>query len=254
VEDLSQTGNAKSDSTEGARICGILVLEQRARLGLSRRELAARLDTSPSTLARIEQGHAPSAELWEKLVAEFDPEPKLGPIGRLTTRLGRPMRVPVRSRSLRGGLALAPLIALLLIGVLSNWDRGLIGGSSSTGRGASVPRDSLAAIVEPAIPVDLRRERVRPREAGTGADRVAVEPSQSSVPRTSVSSPDANGPVHRPEIQSKMSPQPPSVGGVGEGAGGSGGATGGGSSGGGALQGVQQGIGSLVDALEPGAG
>jgi DNA-binding XRE family transcriptional regulator len=69
--------------TDGGRIYGNLVSVHRVRLGLTRAELAARVQISPSQLVRIEQGHTPSAELVDKLAAELYPDSQRGPAGRL---------------------------------------------------------------------------------------------------------------------------------------------------------------------------
>jgi hypothetical protein len=95
--------------TEGGRVYGILVSVHRVRLGLSRAELAARLQTSTSKVARIERGHPPSAEMVDKLAAELYPESRRGPVGRLIAWVARvdwkpTLRVPGGSRSVRTGL------------------------------------------------------------------------------------------------------------------------------------------------------
>jgi transcriptional regulator with XRE-family HTH domain len=60
--------------TEGGSVFGDLVANERAKQGLSQRELAAKMHINPSTVARIEQGHPPSAELRELLGKTLYPE------------------------------------------------------------------------------------------------------------------------------------------------------------------------------------
>jgi transcriptional regulator with XRE-family HTH domain len=76
--------------TDGGRVYGGLVINKRARLGLSQTELAARVHTSAATIARIEEGHPPGAELSRQLSKELSPEPPNGPMRRLASSV--PMR------------------------------------------------------------------------------------------------------------------------------------------------------------------
>ena len=61
--------------TEGGRVYGVLVANQRERLGLSQSELAVRVRTSMATIERIEDGHPPDAELRQRLSDHLFPEP-----------------------------------------------------------------------------------------------------------------------------------------------------------------------------------
>src|SRR6185503_8563057 len=107
TEGRNSTRAAETDGrnpTEGGRIFGLLVSDQRARLGLTQAELAARLQTSRSTVSRIERGHPPSPELEYRLAAVLNPEVSPGIMGRLVSRVargieGRTLHVPVSSRS-----------------------------------------------------------------------------------------------------------------------------------------------------------
>ncbi|HEX5821153.1 MAG TPA: helix-turn-helix domain-containing protein [Solirubrobacterales bacterium] len=94
--------------TEGGRVYGTLVANQRERLGLSQRELAARVRTSVATIERIEDGHPPGAELRQRLSdnlfpeparnpVQIFPEPARNPVQRLSDNLfPEPARNPVR--------------------------------------------------------------------------------------------------------------------------------------------------------------
>ena len=152
-----RTNSSEGAVTEGGKVYGMLVSDQRARLGLSRAELAARLHTSPSTIARIERGQPPSVELGDKLVAVLHPESPGGPVGRLIAWVGRrevrwTLRVPSGSAWLRAGSAAGLLAALLLIGSFSSRDLMLATGSSEPDGGASAPRYSVAAVPPPVSP------------------------------------------------------------------------------------------------------
>ena len=146
--------------TEGGRIFGLLVSDQRAKLGLSQAELAARLQTSRSTVSRIERGHPPSPEIEYRLAAVLDPETPPGPMARLVSRVargieGRTLHVPVGSHSRWGIAVLAFVTPLFVMGGFASRDLTLTDGQTTADRGSSVPRDSLLALSEPAIPADL---------------------------------------------------------------------------------------------------
>jgi ribosome-binding protein aMBF1 (putative translation factor) len=66
---MSHTNGSTADHsvTQGGRVFGTLVANQRAKLGWSRKELAARIHASPSTVARIERGHPPGTRIRRKL-------------------------------------------------------------------------------------------------------------------------------------------------------------------------------------------
>src|SRR5262245_55522036 len=66
---MSETDGSTVDHsvTQGGRVFGTLVANRRAKLGWSRKELAARIHASPSTVARIERGHPPGTRIRRKL-------------------------------------------------------------------------------------------------------------------------------------------------------------------------------------------
>jgi DNA-binding XRE family transcriptional regulator len=72
--------------TEGGNVYGNLIANERRRRGLSQKELAAGIRTSPATIARIEEGHPPSTELRRRLAKALAAEPRHGLMGRLTSR------------------------------------------------------------------------------------------------------------------------------------------------------------------------
>ena len=60
--------------TEGSTVYGTLVANERAKRGLSQTQLAAIIRTDPATIARIEEGHPPSAEIRSRLAAVLTTE------------------------------------------------------------------------------------------------------------------------------------------------------------------------------------
>ena len=74
-------------AADGGTVYGLLVASRRTALGMSREELAAKIQASPSAVMRIEEGHPPSAELREKLTATLNPEPP-GALQRLAAGAG----------------------------------------------------------------------------------------------------------------------------------------------------------------------
>ena len=54
---------------------GALIANERAKLGLTQRELAAKAGTSHSTIARIEQGHPPRPEIRKQLSVALNAAP-----------------------------------------------------------------------------------------------------------------------------------------------------------------------------------
>jgi DNA-binding XRE family transcriptional regulator len=274
--------------TEGGRIFGLLVSDQRAKLGLTQAELAARLQISRSTISRVERGHPPSPELEYRLAAVLNTDAPPGPMARLVSRVargieGRTFHVPVGSYS-RWGIAVLALVApLFVMGGLSSRDLSLTEGQSGVDHGSSVPRDSLAALSGPAIPADFRqktgdssatagtpplpgqtpRGTARSLTPGQGTGAAPPKggqhsaPSGQSAPTASVPAPQR--PAARPDPRPATQSPAPSGGSRGTGGGGSGGTTGGGSSGGstsvgssgssGSTQGVQQTIGTVQQTI-----
>jgi DNA-binding XRE family transcriptional regulator len=211
-----RSNSSEGGVTEGGKVYGSLVSDQRARLGLSRAELAARLHTSPSTVARIERGQPPSVELGDRLAAVLHPESPGGPLSRLIAWVGRAevrwtLCVPFGSGWLRAGSAAGLLAALLLISGFTSRDLMLVARSSDRDRGASLPRYSMAVFPASVIPAAPRREREKPltkRRTATAAPTAgelkggaapATSPlSPPSTPTTSVSGPAARQPGTSP--------------------------------------------------------
>jgi DNA-binding XRE family transcriptional regulator len=242
--------------TEGGRIFGLLVSDQRAKLGLSQAELAARLQTSRSTVSRIERGHPPSPELEYRLAAVLNPEAPPGPMARLVSRVergfeGRTLHVPVSSRSRWGIAVLALVTPLFVMGGFSSRDLSLTEGQSGVGHGSSVPRDSLAALSEPAVPADFSqktghsgapagipalpgqtpRGTARSLTPGQGTPTAPPKSGQPSAP-SGQSPPTASVPNPPRPATRPATPAPAPSGGSRGSGGGGGGTTGGGSSGG----------------------
>jgi ribosome-binding protein aMBF1 (putative translation factor) len=90
ANDTPSTGRrftpATDNVTEGGNVYGNLIANERKRRGLSQQELAAGIRTSPATIARIEEGHPPGAELRRRLAEALAHESRHGLMGRLTSR------------------------------------------------------------------------------------------------------------------------------------------------------------------------
>jgi len=258
----NSTRAAETDArnpTEGGKIFGLLVSDQRAKLGLTQAELAARLQISRSTISRVERGHPPSPELEYRLAAVLNTEAPPGPMARLVSRVargieGRTLHVPVGSYS-RWGIAVLALVApLFVMGGLSSRDLSLTEGQSGVGHGSSVPRDSLVALSEPAVPADFSQKTGHPGAPagipvlpgqtpqgtarsltpGQGTPTAPPKSGQPSAP-SGQSSPTASVPApQRPAARPDPRPATPSPApsGGSRGSGGGGGTSGSGSSGG----------------------
>jgi transcriptional regulator with XRE-family HTH domain len=171
---------ALKDVTEGGSVFGVLVANERAKQGLTQEELAERIHTSPSTVARIEQGHPPGAELREQLTDTLYPDPpgrsvrRFAPSGamrRVGTRAtpadrARTLRLPRRSRWLWGVLAAA---AVILIGVIV--------GSQISGAGSDAPSGQPSVAVSNAIgaPAAIHSARVQAQKEAAAEARRAAE-------------------------------------------------------------------------------
>ena len=75
--------------SEGGSVYGGLVAGQRVKLGLTQRELAARINVSRSTVSRIERGQQPSAEMRRRISLALNPAPPAGPLRRTSACVGR---------------------------------------------------------------------------------------------------------------------------------------------------------------------
>ena len=181
--------------TEGGRVYGVLVANQRERLGLSQSELAVRVRTSMATIERIEDGHPPDAELRQRLSDHLFPEPARNPVRRLASshpidRLASShpidrlvqgvaprkrvsaVRVP-GNRRLWGAVGTAALIALLMIAgtrIFSGGD-----GAPSLQPSVAVSDSSLqsSVAVSDAIgaPAAIHRARVDAQKAAVAEAR-----------------------------------------------------------------------------------
>ncbi len=82
---LRSSGNG---ITEGGTQLGRSVAFRRLQLGLSQEELAELISTSPSLVARIEQGHPPSPAQLQRLTEVLSMEPEAGLLGPLRAQAG----------------------------------------------------------------------------------------------------------------------------------------------------------------------
>jgi transcriptional regulator with XRE-family HTH domain len=147
-------GGREAVTKEGERF-GWMVAVRRTELGLSQSDLAERMHTSRSHIARIEAGQSPSAETLERLAAILDGEPGVHGPGHSVARAGaigsgagtprdpvarREPREPLDRRWLWAGLAAAVLIPLLVI------IGGQLSGGDGDGDGGASPTQSLEAV------------------------------------------------------------------------------------------------------------
>ena len=233
--------------TSGGAVFGALVANERAKLGLTQRELAARIHTSPSTVERIEQGHPPSAEILEQLsvalsvelpgplrrsVARITPRVPRSSLARLAPRMPRSSLARLAPRMPRSSLALGsripwPILAALgvttiaLIAVSLNTSsttqasrlQPAVAVSNVLGAPASIHRSRVQARKEAAAEARRAAERKREREAAAAAAaarKAAAKATPKSVPAVS------------PPVTAPVTPSPaPSGGGSGSGGGGS---------------------------------
>ncbi len=196
--------------TSGGAVFGALVANERAKLGLTQRELAARIHTSLSTVARIEQGHPPSAEIMERLSVALSVEPP-GPLRRSVARIAPPSGSVRRSvariappsgsvrrsvariappsgsvrrsvariapRVPRSSLALGSRIFWPILAALGVTTIALIAVSLSTSSGTQASRLQPAVAVSNALgaPAAIHRSRVQARKEAAAEARRAAE-------------------------------------------------------------------------------
>jgi transcriptional regulator with XRE-family HTH domain len=176
---------ARKSTTEGGTVYGNLVAHERGRLGLSQKELAARIRTSPATISRIEQGHPPGTEVHRRLTEWLGTEQPNGLARRLassvpmrrvpavargtgerTLRPSLPTRLTLSSRRLWGALAIAFAVVLLAV----------IGSRLLSGDGAPARQPSVQVSSALGAPASIHKARVEARkEAAAEARRAAQE-------------------------------------------------------------------------------
>jgi transcriptional regulator with XRE-family HTH domain len=229
--------------TEGGSVYGHLVACERGRLGLSQNELAARIGTSPATIARIEQGHPPGAELRRRLTETLYVEPQNGLVRRLassvpmrrvpavargtggrTPRLPRPNRpsppphLALGSRRLWGGVAIAFAVVLLAVigSRLASGDAAparqpSVQVSSALGAPAAIHKARVEARKEAAAEARRAAQQAREREKAAAAAAAAAAARRAKKAAASEQSSSADGQPAASPVES--SPSPPSGGG-----------------------------------------
>jgi transcriptional regulator with XRE-family HTH domain len=229
--------------TEGSTVYGTLVADQRAKRGLSQTQLAGIIRTDPSTIARIEEGHPPSAEIRSRLAAVLTTEAP-SPIQRALARRTRPARSPgpasgtspalrlrlprLSMRWLWGSVAVLNILIALVLG-------GRLSGSHSS---ASPLQPSLAVSAAPSALAAVHRTRTRAEnEAAAEARRAAERRRERAAAAAAAAAADAADaaarkaaakaarqatPVNVPPVTQVVAPPPapaPSGGGGGGGGG-----------------------------------
>jgi transcriptional regulator with XRE-family HTH domain len=170
---------------QGDEIFGRLVAVRRARLGLSQEELAARMHTSQSNVARIEKGRAASAGTLKRLAAALDVEPRT-----------RPLWNSLGPRWLLEGLAIA---VLMLAGLrLANTDSGE----------SSHQMPQVLSAPPAAAPVAARGAQVKSRKTTRSEKRKAKRPEKKSPAPAPVVSEPSSPPAPAPKKRSPAPPQP----------------------------------------------
>jgi transcriptional regulator with XRE-family HTH domain len=160
---------SRKNVTEGGLVFGALLANRRSRLGLTQRELAARIGVSPSTIARAEQGHPQDGQILEKLYAVFGfdrPSHARRVVSKIAPRgpVPRP-HISLGSRWLWAGVAMVA-IALLILVVSS------ISGSAAT----SSLQPSVAVSKVPGAPASIQHARVH-------AEKVALVEARRAAAR-----------------------------------------------------------------------
>lgn len=172
----------RRSATDGGSILGGLVAGERARLGLTQSQLAARIHTSRSKVARIEQGQTPDAETQRRLSRALNPE--RGPVRRFVARVAGRMRlgVPHGSRWLWSGV----VVVVALISMLVVVD----GRFSSTGSGPSFRQPAIAESDALGVPSVIDRARAQAKKslaaqiaARRAAAAIAGKPTVDEVHR-----------------------------------------------------------------------
>jgi transcriptional regulator with XRE-family HTH domain len=212
--------------TEGGSVYGTLVANERAKLGLTQSELAARIPTSPSTIARIEQGHPPSAELRKQLAVALNYKAP-GPIRRAVSglsprgRLRRPS-LSLGSRWLWGCVAvLNILIALILGGQMSD--------DNSSSASSLQPTVAVSGVI--GAPAAIHRARVQAQKAAAAEARraaalkrereAAAAAAAAAAARKAAANQAQSAPTDTTAVAAPVAPSPaPSTGGGGGGGGG----------------------------------
>jgi DNA-binding XRE family transcriptional regulator len=234
-------------STEGGKVYGNLIAFERRRLGMSQKELAAGVRTSPATIVRIEQGHPPGVELRRRLTETLETESHNGPVGRLASSMpmrrvpavargtgGHTLRLPhlqrphrpslppgltLGSRRLWGAVAIAFAVVLLAVlgSRLLSGDSGpatqpFVKVSSAVGAPASIHHARVEARREAAAEARRAARKARERErAAAAAAAAAAARKAKKAAATQQSSSSTNQPSAAP-VESSPSP---SVGGGG---------------------------------------
>jgi transcriptional regulator with XRE-family HTH domain len=250
---------ALTSVTEGGSAYGHLVAYERWRLGLTQKQLAAKIRTSPATVARIEQGHPPGAELRKRLTETLYVDPRSGLMRRLASvpplrapgvargAGERPLRLPslpslprlphlprptssprlaLGSRRLWGAVAIAFAVILLAV----------IGSRLSSGDGAPAPEPSLqvssdlgaraaigharVAARKEAAAAKARRAAQKARERETAAAAAAAAAAARRARKAAAREQSSSADGQPAAAPVESSPSPPSGGG-GSGGGGS---------------------------------
>ena len=140
-----------SEITEGGSQLGRSVAFRRLQLGMSQEDLAAKTFTSPSLIARIEQGHPPSPAQLRRLLEVLSINPEPGLLEGLRARAG----AAAGSLRVRGGAAAG---ALRVRAAAAAGSAGAAAGSAGAAAGA-LRKDAgtVGSGLRKALPAGRRR-------------------------------------------------------------------------------------------------
>lgn len=193
---LKQVSPPRKGSISERERFGRIVAVRRIELGLSQEDLAMRMGTSRSGVARIEAGETPSPEALQRLLVALNGEPAAPPARapfvrapatrrkrtprKPASRIGTPLaptprkrttRKPLDKRWLWGALAIVVLVPLLVV----------LGARAFGGGGESSPQ-SLEAVT--AVPTALAAvEQVQAQAQQAEEARAAKEAAQAAKAR-----------------------------------------------------------------------
>jgi transcriptional regulator with XRE-family HTH domain len=241
---LTEVGEGLEPAGNGREALGSLAAARRAELGLSRSDLARRMDVSQATIARIENGERQSTETLRRLTKALRPEEGKDLLRSIEAELARrgvmvdpaaslPLRRKVArilpesfgGRLLWGGLAVAAVVAIVVVAGLFSDSGGSPDPEAPPDVSASPP--APVAVAPPATPAKAKKakegdEKAAPVSDGgesSSSDETSSDSESSSdepiepvsepvvTPAPAPSSGQSNGP--RPSLQHGINPGGP---------------------------------------------
>jgi transcriptional regulator with XRE-family HTH domain len=217
--ELTEHGRGQKRFGDGRERLGRQVAVRRAELGLTQANLAERMDVSPATVARIEDGERQSSETLRRLAQALPSEEEgnevlLRSIERELLGRGATLEPSASGRGgvgrwLWGGLALAALIPVAV----------LLAGRSSDSGGDPAPEPAAVVAVPPPAPPPVQpvKKEKKPEKAAKAerdsAPAASSDESSSSSDETSSESDTTttettSEPVSEPVVTPAPAPAP----------------------------------------------